>query len=72
MWSEALKNPVKPTLKFLIQISNIYKRQKESRRLNFHLVVWEFSLLMFQLGHDHGSRFYHTIVQRGIRLKKRP
>ena len=38
--------------------------------LNFHLVACEFSLLMFQLGHDHEKRFYHATVKRTVRLKK--
>ena len=60
----------KPTLKFLIQITIIYKRQKDSLRLNFHLVAYEFSLLMFQLGNDHENRFYHAILKCTLRLKK--
>ena len=53
----------------MIQIS-IIKRQKDPLHVNFHLVAREFILLMFQLGHDHENRFYHTILKRTVRLKK--
>ena len=59
----------KPTLKFLIQISIIYKRQKDSLHLNFHLVACECILLIWQLCHDHENRFYHAILKRTVQLK---
>ena len=62
--------PVLQAKSKILDSNNIYKRQKDSFHLNFYLVACEFSLLMFQLGHGHENRFYHTIVQHTVRLKK--